>query len=132
MIDTYVFLVSHVDQVVVTLESVEVDDRAKVISTTNRGQSTSFCTVFDDHGVDLAVPLADAKDERVLASPTPSLALDATRAEVALVDFDGATERMLKLALLGQAFAQTGEKAVHAVAVEAVIYKQRTARSGPP
>jgi len=78
------------------------------------------------------MPLADTKDDRFLTSAIPSLALDPTRPEVAFVDFDGATERMFKLALLGHAFAQTSEETVNAVAVEAVIYKQSTARSGPP
>jgi len=131
MIDPYVFLVAHVDQAVVALESVGVNDRAKVHFTTNYGQHRRLCTVFDDLGVNLAMPLAGTKDDRFLASPAPSLALDATRPEVAFVDFDGATESMFKLALLGHAFAQTGEKAAHAVVVEAIYYKQRTARSGP-
>ncbi len=73
------------------------------------------------------MPLADAKDDRFLASPTPSLALDATRAEVAFVYFNRATEQTFKLALLGYAFAHTSEKAVQAYAFEAAPCKQRVA-----
>ena len=78
------------------------------------------------------MPLADACNERFLTSSTASLALDATRADLAFVECDGATERMFNLALLVYALAQIGEKVVHAVTVEATPYKQRVARSGPP
>ena len=75
MIDPYVFLVAHVDQAVVALESVGVNDRAKVHFTTNYGQHRRLCTVFDDLGVNLAEPLADAKTIVFLPAPRPALHL---------------------------------------------------------
>ncbi len=66
-----------------------------------------------------AVPLADAEHDGLLTGAAPGLALDAARAEVALVDLDMPAKGALELARLGHALAQTTEKSIDGVAVEA-------------
>ncbi len=96
-----------------------MNDRADVDFAPDRGQKRGFCTVLDHLGVDHAVPLADAEHNGLLAGTAPGLALDAARAEVALVDLDMPAKGALELARLGHALAQTTEKSIDGVAVEA-------------
>lgn len=119
VIDTQVLLVAHVHKAVVALESVRVNDRAKVHFPSNRGQNRCFRAIFDDLGVDLAMPFADAEDDCLLAGTSASLALHTPWTEVAFINFDMPLEGLFQFASLGHALAQTGEQSVHRVAVQA-------------
>lgn len=118
VVDPEVLLVSHVHQAVVAREAVRVDDRASVHFPPDRGQNRAFRAVLDDLGVDPPVPLADPEDDGLLPGAASTLAPDATRPEVTLVDLHVPSEGPLALACLGHALAQAGQQAVDRVAVE--------------
>lgn len=85
----------------------------------NHGKNRRFRAILDHLGVNLAVPLADAKDDGLLPGSAASLALDPARTKVALVDLDMASQRSLELARLGHALTQAAEQSVDGVAVQA-------------
>ena len=74
---------------------------------------------LDDLGVDLALTLEDAEDDRLAVSATPAPALDPARAKEALVHLDDPEQGTLSLTGKQNTFPQAPVEPVHGVAVQA-------------
>jgi len=118
MLDAMVFLVTQIDQAVVTPPVVGVDDAPGVHFAPNDGLKGGFGAIRDDLGVDLAAALKDAEDWLFAGRPPASFPLDALGAKVGFVDLDHASEGRFKFAHLGDAKADQVQVAVDRVAVQ--------------
>lgn len=93
VIDAKMLRITDIDQPVVPTPFVRVDDRIGVYSAPYNGLKGAFLAVRDDLRVNAPVPLEDPEDYRLARSSASALAPDTACPEIALVDFDHATER---------------------------------------
>src|SRR5712692_708128 len=108
VIDSEMLRITDINQAVVTAPTIRMDDGVQGYSTANYGLKRAFSAVRHHFGVDAAVAFEDAKDDRLAGGPTPTLATDSTRSEVAFVHFDFATRvRRGALAFSGQALSDS-------------------------
>ena len=94
MIDTDV-AIAEIDQAVVAAPAIGVDDGARVDPAADNTLEGGLGAVRDDLGVDAALALKDAENDRLAVGAAPPPALDAPRPEEALVNLDDAEQGAL-------------------------------------
>ena len=87
MIDADV-AIAEIDQAVVAAPAIGVDDGARVDPAADNTLEGGLGAVRDDLGVDAALALKDAENDRLAVGAAPPPALDAPRPEEALVNLD--------------------------------------------
>jgi len=97
VVDPEVPVKADVNQAIVTSPAVRMDDGANVHLAPDHRLQRGFGAVWDDFGVDLALALEDAENDRLAARTAPALAPDPVRAEVGLVNFDRPGQRRIGL-----------------------------------
>src|ERR1017187_250865 len=107
------FLIAHIDQAVVAGPTIGVDDRLEADTAQNGLAERLSPAVGDDLSIDIAVALEDAEHDGLASRATTTLAPDATRAEVTLIDFDFSSEGVLRLAPAGDLASQFEVNRVH-------------------
>src|SRR5215831_1795792 len=118
MVDAMVLARAHVHQPIVAPPAVRVDDAAAGHLPPQNGLQGARCRVGDDLRIDFPIPFVDAKDNRFAAGAAAPLPLDAPRAEVGFVHFDGATQGHLLFTRSCDALAERQKVPVDGVAVE--------------
>lgn len=118
VVDSQVLAIADIDQAVVAAPVVGVDHALGFHFASYNRLQRGFGAVRHDLGVDLAVALEDAEDDRLARSTASSLPLNVACTEERLIDFDLPGERELLLGVLGQSFADRLQKTIHGVAVQ--------------
>lgn len=118
VVDSQVLAITHIDQAVVAAPAVGVDHALGFHFASYDRLQRGFGAVGHDLGVDLAIALKDAEDDRLARSATPALPLDVSCSEEQFIDFDLPRERGLLLGMLGQSFADRLQETIHGVAVQ--------------
>jgi len=118
VIDSQVLAITDIDQAVVTAPVVGVDHALGFHFASYNRLQRGFGAVRHDLGVDLAVALEDAEDDRLARSTASSLPLDVSCTEERFIDFDLPGERELLLGMFSQSFADRLQETVHGVAVQ--------------
>ncbi len=110
--------IPEVDQAMVAAPAIGVDDGAWVDPAADDALERRLRAVLDDLGIDAALPLEDAEDDRLAVGAAPTPALDSTRPEEALVDLDDPKQGALGFAGQPHAFPHAPVEPVHGVAVQ--------------
>ena len=106
MVDSEVLRVSDIYKAVIAAPAVRVDSGVNRDAPANNGLQSRLFTVRDDLGINASVTFEDAEDNGLAAGSSASLATDAARAEVRLVNFDFAgRERRGALTFLSNALS---------------------------
>lgn len=88
MVDTKMFSETDIDKAVVATPSVGVDRHFEPDFTAYYGLQRPLLAVRDDLGVDPAVPLEDAEDDRLAAGSATTFSANPPRTEIRFVDLD--------------------------------------------
>jgi len=91
MIDAEMLRVTDINQTVIATPAVRMNDGIQGHTTTNYGLQRAFSAVRHYLGVDTAVALEDAKNDRLAGGTPAALATHSARSEVAFIHFDFAT-----------------------------------------
>jgi len=118
VVDSQVLAIADIDQAVVAAPVVGVDHALGFHFASYDRLQRGFGAVGHDLGVDLAVALEDAEDDRLARSAAPALPLDVACPEERFIDFDLSRKRGLLLGMLGQPFADRPKETIHGVAVQ--------------
>src|SRR5712691_1374382 len=108
MIDAKMLRVTDINQSVIAAPAVGMDNSIQGHAPANYGLQRAFSTVRHDLGVNAAIALEDAEDDRLAGGATPALTTYPARSEVAFVHFDFAVRvRRGSLAFGGQALSDS-------------------------
>lgn len=118
VVDSQVLAIADIDQAVVTSPIVGVDHALGFHFASYNRLQRGFGAVGHDLGVDLAIALEYAEDDRLARSATPALPLDVSSTEERFIDFDLPRERGLLLGILGHSFADRSQETVYGVAIQ--------------
>ena len=141
MIDPKMFAISHINQAVVPAPSIRVDHTVQSNPPTNNRLQRGFPAVRYKLGVDLAMALENAKDDRFAVRSTSSFPLNASCPKVGFIYFDLTRKRRLGFTEFGNPFPKSMNIAVDRMAihprsgepfVKPFNRRQNTARVGEP
>lgn len=118
MLHAIVLFVTQVHQAVVAAPAIGVDDTFRADLAPDHRLQRGFAAVRDDFGVDLAVALKDAENDRFAVSAATSFAANASGAEETFIDFDHPAKRRFALAKLGDLDSHFFQITVDRVTVE--------------
>src|SRR5512141_423722 len=118
VVDSQVLAITDIDQSVVAAPVVGVDHTLGFHFASYDRLQRGFGAVGHDLGVDLAIALEDAEDDRLARSAAPAFPLDVPGPEERFIDFDLPRERGLSLGMFGQSFTDRLQETIHGVAVQ--------------
>ena len=118
VVDSQVLAIADIDQAVVAAPVVGVDHALGFHFASYDRLQRGFGAVAHDLGLDLAVALEDAEDDRLARSAPPAFPLDVPGPEERFIDFYLPCERRLLLGMLGQPFVDRPKETVQGVAVQ--------------
>ena len=119
VVHSEMFLVSQIDQSVISSPSVRVNDALQVDASPDNALESITTTIRHNFSVDLSLSFEYAKDDCFAVSAPSSLAFYTTGAEVTLVDFHFAGEGGLLLAEGRNTFSYGLEIPVDGIPVQA-------------
>ncbi len=79
---------TDIDQTVIAAPAVGVNNHVKAAFAANNGLQRSLLAIGDDLGIDPAVALENAEDDRLAARPASSFAANPSAAKIGLVDLN--------------------------------------------
>ena len=89
---------AEIDEAVVAAPATGVDDGARVHPAADNPLQGGLRAVRDDLGIDVALPLKDAENDRLAVGAAPPPALHSARPEEALVNLDDPNQPPLRFA----------------------------------
>jgi len=102
VIDAQMLAVTDIDQAIVTTPAIRIDDAFEFDLATDNLLQRGFGAIWNDLGVDMTVPLKDAKDDRFAKCAAASFALDASGTKERFIDFNLSGEGRLVIAIIDQ------------------------------
>lgn len=118
MIDPKMFAIAHIHQAVVPAPSIRVDHTVQSNPPANNRLQHGFPTVRYKLGVDLAMALENAKDDRLAVCSTSSFPFNAAAPKVRFINFDLARERRLGFTEFGNPFPKSSNISVDRIAIQ--------------
>jgi len=118
MIDAQVLAITNVDQTIVATPAVGVDHTLQLDSPPDNRLESGFGAIGNDFGIDVTVPLKDAKDDRFSKSTAPSFALDAAGTEERFVHFNLSRKGRLGSAIIGKSLSNCFQITVNGIATQ--------------
>lgn len=117
MTDSKMFCKTDIDEAVITPPAVGMDNHLKGDFTANNALQRAFLTVWNDLGINPAVPFENAEDDGLAAGPAAAFSANPSAAEVRFVHLDLAgLDRRMASTFLDQAQADFLKDQIHALA----------------
>lgn len=117
MLDAEVFLVSQIDEPVITSPTIGMNDAFKVYTSTYDALESGSGAVRNDFRIDVIIAFEQAENNGFSACSTASDAPDPASAEVAFINFDFPFYGRLRLAITGNSFPESRHIPVDGVSV---------------
>ena len=117
MLDAEVFLVSQIDEPVITSPTIGMNDAFKVYTSTYDALESGSGAVRNDFRIDVIIAFEQAENNGFSACSTASDAPDPASAEVAFINLDFPFDGRLRLAITGNSFPESRHIPVDGVSV---------------
>ena len=104
MLDAEVFLVSQIDEPVITSPTIGMNDAFKVYTSTYDALESGSGAIRNDLRIDVIIAFEQAENNGFSACSTASDAPDPASAAVALIHFNFAADRGFGLTIAGDSF----------------------------
>lgn len=117
MLDAEVFLVSQIDEPVITSPTIGMNDAFKVYTSTYDALESGSGAIRNDLRIDVIIAFEQAENNGFSACSTASDAPDPASAEVAFINLDFPFDGRLRLAITGNSFPESRHIPVDGVSV---------------
>ena len=117
MLDAEVFLISQIDESVITSPAIGMNDTFKVHAATYDALESGSGAIRNDFRTDFVIAFEQAENNGFSARSTASDAPDPASAEVAFINFDFPSDGRLRLAITGNSFPESRHAPVDGVSV---------------
>lgn len=117
MLDAEVFLVSQIDEPVITSPTIGMNDAFKVYTSTYDALESGSGAIRNDFRIDVIIAFEQAENNGFSACSTASDAPDPASAGVAFINLDFPFDGRLRLAITGNSFPESRHIPVDGVSV---------------
>jgi hypothetical protein len=118
MINPEMFAVPHINQAILPPPPIRIDHTVQGDLASNNRLQCGFSTVMDQFGVDLTVPLENAKDNCFPIRPSYPFSFEASCAKIGFIDFHLSAEGRLTFTKLRDVFSHSSYIPVHGIAIQ--------------
>src|SRR5947209_2841229 len=113
---TKMLTLANINQAIIAAPAIRMNHGLKRDMTTNHLLQRTFTTIWHDLGINRAIALEDAEDNRFASSAASTLATDSTSAKVRFVNFDLASKGRGAFTFFGDPLADFDKEHSHRAA----------------